>query len=66
MAEGGGKSKQLSCRDAVGGCDFVVRAATEEQVIELALDHACFSHIICDNSLALKEKLRAFIEDVPS
>ena len=56
--------KQLSCRDLGGDCDAVAQAATEEQVIELALDHACLVHKKCDNSQEAKQKLRAFIQDV--
>jgi len=31
--------KQLTCRDAGADCDFLVRAETEEEVLEVAAGH---------------------------
>jgi len=40
--------KQLSCRDFGSECDFMVRAQTEDEVINVATEHACRVHSECE------------------
>lgn len=40
------RTKQLNFRDVGGICDFVAQAQTEEEVLEIALDHICLAHEI--------------------
>jgi predicted small metal-binding protein len=56
--------KQLICRDAGGGCDEVIRAATEEQVLHLVLDHVCFAHTRCETSPDEEASIRPLITEV--
>ncbi len=51
--------KQLSCRDAGGDCDFMVRAETEDEVMSLAGEHACRVHNMCEMTPELKSKTQA-------
>ncbi len=53
--------KELKCD--FDGCDFLIRAATPEQVVELALDHFCFRHDDCEASPEIKDRLRSLVQD---
>ncbi len=56
--------KQLSCRDGGADCDFMVRAETEEEVLEHCASHACRTHGMCDVSEEDKSKYRQLIKTV--
>ncbi len=58
------KNRQLSCRDIGGDCDFVAQAETEEEVMELGLDHGCFIHDLCEVSPEAESRIRSLIRDV--
>ena len=58
------KSRQLSCRDIEGDCDFVAQAETEEEVMKLGLDHRCFIHNLCEVSPEAESRIRSFIREV--
>jgi predicted small metal-binding protein len=49
--------RQLSCRDAGADCDFLVRAETEDEVMNLAGQHACLVHNMCEVTPELKAKM---------
>ncbi|MGA2959485.1 MAG: DUF1059 domain-containing protein [Thermodesulfobacteriota bacterium] len=36
--------KELSCKDVMGGCGFLVRAETEDEVMVVASGHGCRGH----------------------
>ncbi len=40
--------KQLSCRDTGADCDFMVRAETEEELLDHCSTHACKYHGECE------------------
>ncbi len=48
--------QQVSCRSLGSDCDFMVRAATEEEILRRMSDHRCEIHRACsfDSDLALK------------
>ncbi len=56
--------KQLSCRDAGADCDFMVRAETEEEVMEHCTNHACRSHGMCEISPDDQRKIKEHIKSV--
>ncbi len=56
--------KQLSCREIGIDCDFLVRAATKDEVIRLATEHACEDHKICEITPVFRDKLRSSIQDI--
>ncbi len=57
--------KTLTCRDVGGACDFIAQAATEEEVMEIALDHICLAHEICDViSLDTENRWRSLIRSI--
>ncbi len=58
------KKGQLCCRDIGGDCDFVAQAETEEEVLELGLDHACLIHDLCEISPEAKSGIRSLIMEV--
>ncbi len=64
MARAIKKYKQLSCREMGGDCDYLAQAETEEQVMELSVDHGCFVHDHCDISPDAEERIRSLIRDV--
>ena len=43
--------KELSCRYVGRDCDFLVRAETEEEVLNLVREHFCRDHNICEITL---------------
>ncbi len=59
------RTKQLSCRDAGGSCDFVAQAQTEDEVMEITLDHICQSHEMCEIiSLETENRWKSLIKNV--
>lgn len=56
--------KQLSCRDFGADCDFVVRAKTEQEVLEYGYDHSCSAHAKCGSSPKTDERMRSLINNV--
>jgi len=56
--------KELACGSVVPGCDFVARAATEEELMLKVADHASNVHGIDHISEDLKAKIREAIVEV--
>ena len=55
--------KVLNCRDVGFDCDGVIRAETEEEVLQQAAQHAAADHGINDISPEMAEQIRAQIRD---
>ena len=53
--------KTLRCGDIVPGCQAVVRAATEEEVMRQAAEHARTAHGLTAIDQATADKVRAAI-----
>ncbi len=59
------RAKQLNCRDSGGTCDFVAQGQTEDEVLEVALDHICQIHEICEViSSETENRWRSLIKNV--
>ena len=56
--------KQLSCRDLGPGCDFLVRAEKEDEVMALVSEHVCRAHGGCEITPELKNKMRVPMKSV--
>ena len=56
--------KQLSCRDGGVDCDFLVRAETEEEVMQVAADHGARVHGMKEITPELKSKIKSLIKTV--
>lgn len=56
--------KQLSCREAGADCDFLVRAETEEEVLEVAGGHAARKHGMKEISPDVQKKMKSLIKNV--
>ena len=56
--------KMLRCRDAGVDCDFVVRAETEDEIMEKCAEHAKKVHNMTEISPELAAKVKAAIKDV--
>ncbi len=56
--------KQFTCPDADVECQFMVRAESEEEVIEHGYDHVCRMHGQCRVSPFIEEKVKLSIKDV--
>lgn len=56
--------RQLSCRDAGADCDFLVRAETEDEVLEVAAAHGARMHGMKEVSPDLKSKIKSAIRTV--
>jgi len=56
--------KQLSCRETGMDCDFLVRAATENEVMRLATEHACEVHKICEITPEFRDKMTHLIRNI--
>ncbi len=56
--------KELSCRDTGADCDFMVRAETEEELMDHCSTHACKYHGECDISKEDEGRIRGFIKTV--
>jgi predicted small metal-binding protein len=57
-------AKELCCGDVIPGCDHVMRAETEEEVLAKGADHARAAHGIEEIDEATMEKVKAAIRDV--
>jgi len=58
--------KELACGSVVPGCDFVARAATEEDLMLKIADHARTAHGVSHLSDDLKAKIKDAIVEVES
>lgn len=56
-------AKVLRCRDVGMDCDFVTRAATEEEILKQAAAHAQTAHNMKDIPAEVVAKVRAAIRD---
>jgi len=56
--------KQMSCADVVPGCDYTAWAETEEELMELVVEHAKVAHGIQEITSELQEQVQAAIRDV--
>jgi predicted small metal-binding protein len=56
--------KQLNCRDAGVECDFLVRAETEEEVMQVAAAHGARVHGMKEITPELKSKMKSLIKTV--
>jgi predicted small metal-binding protein len=57
-------AKQVRCRDVGLNCDFQVRGATEEEVLQKAVVHARIVHELPDVPPELANKVRAAIRTI--
>jgi predicted small metal-binding protein len=57
-------AKQLRCRDVGLNCDYEVRGATDEEVLQKAVVHARSVHELTDVPPELASKVRAAIRTV--
>lgn len=56
-------SKELHCGEIIEGCDHVIRAATEEDVLGQAVEHAREAHGVEQVDAATAARVRAAIRD---
>ena len=56
--------KELSCRDVMGDCGFLVRAETEDEVVNVASGHGCRVHGKCKISADTERTIRSLIREV--
>jgi len=56
---------QLSCREAGADCDFLIRAETKDEVLNLGGQHACQVHNLCEVTPEMKTKILERIRFVP-
>ena len=56
--------KQLSCRDLGTGCDFLVRAEKEDEVMTLFNEHVCKVHGSCEITPSMKNLMRISMKSV--
>lgn len=56
-------SKQIACNDVVAGCSFTASAATEEEVLKKAAEHAANDHGVKDITPEMVAKVKAAIKD---
>lgn len=55
--------KVLNCRDVGFDCDGVIRAETEEEILQQAAQHVADVHSIDEISPEMAEQVRAQIRD---
>ena len=53
--------KELSCKDVMGDCGFLVRAETEDEVMKVASGHGCRVHGKCKISADTERMIRSLI-----
>jgi len=53
--------KELSCKDVMGDCGFLVRAETEDEVMNVASGHGCRVHGKCKISADTERMIRSLI-----
>ena len=58
-------AKVLHCKDVGFDCEGVVRAETEEEVLQMAAEHAQSVHGLNDLTDDVVEKVRAAIREEP-
>lgn len=56
-------AKTLHCNDVIPGCDYVVQAATEEEILRHAAEHARLAHNIVRITPEISAMVRAAIRD---
>ena len=56
-------AKVLRCRDVGFDCDGVIRAETEEEILQKAAEHAQAVHSMKEIPAEVVEKVRAAIRD---
>ena len=56
-------TKVLHCGDVISGCDGVVRANSQEELMPLVVDHVKSVHGITEIDAATAEKVGAAIRD---
>jgi len=56
--------RQLSCRDAGSDCDFLVRAKTEDELLEVVAAQGARMHGLKEISPDLKSKIKSAIRTV--
>ena len=61
---GGRSYKELSCRDVMGDCGFLVRTETEDEVVNVASGHGCRVHGKCKISADTERTIRSLIREV--
>ena len=59
-------AKELRCSDVMGDCAYVVRGATEEEVLAHAAVHAREVHGMDEIDEAVERQVRSVIRDVES
>jgi predicted small metal-binding protein len=57
--------RELKCRDAGNDCDQVIRAHSDEEVMEMAAVHASVAHPNLDLTPEVQEKMRGLIHEAP-
>ena len=55
--------KVLRCADVVGGCDFVARGDSEEDIMKQAAEHARTVHNMNEITPEVAEQVRSAIKD---
>jgi predicted small metal-binding protein len=55
--------KTIHCKDVGFDCDGVVRAASEEEVLQLAAEHAKTVHGVTELTSEMVEKVKSVIRD---
>jgi predicted small metal-binding protein len=56
-------AKVLHCRDVGFDCDGVIRAETEEEILQQAAEHAAADHGVNSISPEMAEEIRSKIRD---
>jgi predicted small metal-binding protein len=57
--------KTIHCKDVGFECDGIVRAGSEEEVLQMAAEHAKTVHGVAELSSEMVEKVRSVIRDEP-
>ena len=57
--------KTIHCKDVGFDCDGVVRAGSEEEVLQLASEHAKTVHGVAELNSEMVEKIKSIIRDEP-
>jgi predicted small metal-binding protein len=56
--------KEFSCRDVDAECYFMVRAETENEVLQHYFEHGCSNHAQCKISPEIEKKVKSLIKNV--
>jgi predicted small metal-binding protein len=57
-------ARELRCADLIPGCDFVVQATRDSEVMKKAAEHAKRAHRMVAIAMEVEKKARAAIRDV--